>query len=87
VQKRICCASQGVKKTADLVDRDVEVKLKPLNSQVKTLTVNNFKEFADNQAINDTLGIQTNFDDPCSSSRSAASRISMVCCSNIFPRG
>ena len=51
-------------KTADLVGRAIEAKLKPLISRVKTLTVDNGKEFADHQAIDQTLGIQTYFADP-----------------------
>ena len=51
-------------KTADLVGRAIEDKLKPLNSRVKTLTVDNGKEFADHQAIDQALGIQTYFADP-----------------------
>ena len=46
-------------KTAALVGRAIEAKLKPLSSRVKTLTVDNGKEFADHQAIDQTLGIQT----------------------------
>jgi IS30 family transposase len=42
-----------------LVGRAIEAKLKPLNSRVKTLKVDNGKEFADQ-----TLGIQTYFADP-----------------------
>ena len=51
-------------KTADLVGRAIEAKLMPLNSRVKTLTVDNGKEFADHQAIDQALGIQTYFADP-----------------------
>lgn len=51
-------------KSADLVGRAIEAKLKPLSSRVKTLTVDNGKEFADHQAIDQTLGIQTYFADP-----------------------
>ncbi len=51
-------------KSADLVGRAIEAKLKPFYSRVKTLTVNNGKEFADHQAIDQTLGIQTYFADP-----------------------
>jgi len=51
-------------KSADLVGRAIEAKLKPLNSRVKTLTVDNGKEFADHQAIDRALGIQTYFADP-----------------------
>jgi IS30 family transposase len=51
-------------KTADLEGRAVEAKLMPLNSRVKTLTVDNGKEFADHQAIDQALGIQTYFADP-----------------------
>lgn len=36
-------------KSADLVGRAIERKLKPLGSRVKTLTVDNGKEFADHQ--------------------------------------
>ena len=38
-------------KTTDLVRRAIEIKLKPLCSRVKTLTVDNGKEFADHQAV------------------------------------
>ena len=51
-------------KTADLVGRAIEAKLKPLRSRVKTLTVDIGKEFADHQAVDQTLGIQTYFADP-----------------------
>lgn len=51
-------------KSADLVGRAIEAKLKPLNSRVKTLTVDNGKEFADHQAIDQALGILTYFADP-----------------------
>ena len=34
-------------KSADLVGRAIEAKIKPLNSRVRTLTVDNGKEFAD----------------------------------------
>jgi IS30 family transposase len=37
---------------------------KPLRSRVKTLTVDNGKEFAGHQAVDQTLGIQTYFADP-----------------------
>ena len=51
-------------KSADLVGRAIEAKLKPLNSRVKTLTVDNGKAFADHQGIDQALGIQTYFADP-----------------------
>ncbi len=51
-------------KSADLVGRSIEFKLKPFYSRVKTLTVDNCKEFANHQAIDQTLGIQTYFADP-----------------------
>ncbi len=35
-------------KSADLVGRAIEAKLKPLSARVKTLTVDNGKDFADN---------------------------------------
>jgi IS30 family transposase len=38
-------------KTADLVGRTIKDKPKPLISRVKTLTVDNGKEFANHQAI------------------------------------
>ena len=57
-------------KSADLVGRAIEVKLLPLKSRVKTLTVDNGKEFADHQAIDQARGIQTYFADPyCSRQR------------------
>jgi IS30 family transposase len=51
-------------KSADLVGLAIEAKLKSLNSRVKTLTLDNGKEFADHQAIDQALGIQTYFTDP-----------------------
>jgi IS30 family transposase len=48
-------------KSADLVGRAIEAKLKPLSSRVKTLTVDNGKEFAHHQAIDHVMGIQTYF--------------------------
>ena len=42
-------------KTADLVGRAIEEKLKPFGSRVKTLTVDNGKEFADHQAVDHSL--------------------------------
>ena len=42
----------------------IEAKLKPLRSRVKTLIVDNGTEFADHQAVEQTLGIQTYFADP-----------------------
>jgi IS30 family transposase len=50
-------------KSADLVCRAIEAKLKSLNARVKTMTVDNGKEFADYQAIDQALGIQTYFAD------------------------
>ncbi len=52
-------------KSADLLGRSIEAKLKPLNARVKMLTVDNGKEFDDHQAIDYCLGIQTYFADPC----------------------
>ena len=51
-------------KSAHLVGRAIEDKFKGLGSRVKTLTVDNGKEFADHQAIDRALGIQTYFADP-----------------------
>jgi IS30 family transposase len=51
-------------KSVDLVGRAIEARLLPLNARVKTLTVDNGKEFADHQAIDQALGIQNNFADP-----------------------
>ena len=51
-------------KTTDLVGRAIEEKLKPLSARVNTLTVGNGKEFADHQAIDQTLGIQIYFTNP-----------------------
>lgn len=51
-------------KTADLVGQAIEDKLGPLAARVKTLTVDNGKEFANHQAIDQALGIQTYFADP-----------------------
>ena len=51
-------------KTADLVGQAIEDKLGPLAARVKPLTVDNGKEFANHQAIDQALGIQTYFADP-----------------------
>ncbi len=51
-------------KSADLVGRAIENKLKPLSARVRTLTVDNGKEFANHQATDQALGIQTYFADP-----------------------
>jgi IS30 family transposase len=72
-------------KTADLVGRAIEAKLMPLNSRVKTLTVDNGKEFADHQAIDQALGIQTYFADTYCSWQRAATRISTDYYANTFP--
>jgi IS30 family transposase len=51
-------------KTAELVSQAIEDVLKPLNARVKTLTVDNGKEFAYHQKVDQALGIQTYFADP-----------------------
>ena len=51
-------------KSADLVGRAIENKLKPLSARVRTLTVDNGKEFANHQATDQALGIQSYFADP-----------------------
>ncbi len=51
-------------KSADLVGGVIEAKLKILSSRVKTLTVDNGKEFAEHQDIDQTLDIQSYFADP-----------------------
>ena len=51
-------------KSAGLVGRVIAEKLKLFGSRVKTLTVDNGKEFADHQSIHQALGIQTYFADP-----------------------
>jgi IS30 family transposase len=51
-------------KSADLVGRAIKARHLPLNARVKTLTVDNSKEFADHQAIDQNLGILTYFADP-----------------------
>ena len=52
------------RKSASLVSLAIESKLQPLRPCVKTLTVDNGKEFAAHQAIEQALGIQTYFADP-----------------------
>jgi IS30 family transposase len=56
--------SKVVHKSADLVSQAIEDKLKPLAVRVKTLTVDNGKEFAHHQKVDQVLGIQTYFADP-----------------------
>lgn len=51
-------------KSAELVSQAIEDKLKALGSRVKTLTVDNGKEFAYHQKVDQALGIQTYFADP-----------------------
>lgn len=53
-----------VNKTADLVSQAIENKLHPLAPRVKTLTVDNGKEFANHIKVDQALGIQTYFADP-----------------------
>ena len=55
---------KGANKTADLVSQAIEDALKPLSARVKTLTVDNGKEFAYHQKVDRALGIQTYFADP-----------------------
>lgn len=47
-----------------MVGRAVEVKLLPLNSWMKILSVDNGRGFADHQVIDEDLCIQTYFADP-----------------------
>jgi transposase, IS30 family len=51
-------------KTAVLVSQAIEVVLKPLNARVKTLTVDNGKEFAYHHKVDQALNIQNYFADP-----------------------
>ncbi len=52
------------KKSAYLLSWAIKSKRKPLNSEAKTLTVDKGKEFADHQAVDQSLGTQTSFADP-----------------------
>jgi IS30 family transposase len=54
-------------KSAELVSGAIEDRLKPISARVKTLTVDNGKEFAYHQRVDKALGIQTYFADPYSS--------------------
>jgi len=51
-------------KTAELVSQAIEDALKPVSARVKTLTVDNGKEFAYHQKVDAVLNIQTFFADP-----------------------
>ena len=51
-------------KSAALVSHAIEHALAPLQARVKTLTVDNGKEFAYHQRVDQALGIQTYFADP-----------------------
>lgn len=51
-------------KTAELVSQAIEDALKPLSARVKSLTVDNGKEFAYHQKVDAALEIQTYFADP-----------------------
>ncbi len=51
-------------KTADLVSQAIEDALQPLSARVKTLTVDNGKEFAYHQKVDAALDMQTFFADP-----------------------
>jgi len=62
-------------KTADLVGRAIEAKLKPLRSRVKILTVDNGKEFADHQALDQALGIQAHY---CSCQRGSKENLNTL---------
>jgi len=50
--------------TAELVSQAIEEALKPISARVKTLTVDNGKEFAYHQRVDAALNIQTFFADP-----------------------
>jgi transposase, IS30 family len=56
--------SKVANKSAELVSQAIEDKLKPLAARVKTLTVDNGKEFAYHQKVDTALDIQTYFADP-----------------------
>ena len=56
--------SKVANKSAELVSQAIEDNLKPLAVRVKTLTVDNGKEFAYHQKVDEALGIQTYFADP-----------------------
>ncbi|PIT83708.1 IS30 family transposase [Limnohabitans sp. 15K] len=69
-------------KSAYLVSQANQAKLKPLNSGVKTLTVDHGKEFADHQAIDQTLGVASRLTLPIriAAGSAAEKRISTDCC-------
>ncbi len=56
--------SKVTNKSAELVSQAIEDKLKPLAVRVKSLTVDNGKEFAYHQKVDRALGIKTYFADP-----------------------
>ena len=73
-------------KTAVLVGRTIEVNPKPLRLRVKTLTVDSCKEFADHQAIDQTLGIASYFADPFAAGSEVGTRTLTGYCANKYPR-
>lgn len=71
--------------SADLVGRAIGAKPKPLYSWMKTLTVDDGKEFAYHQSSDHGLGLLTYFANPyCSWHRVSNENFNMVCCANIF---
>lgn len=72
--------------TADFVGLAIEVKLKLLNSRIKTLTVDNGKEFADNQAIDQALGSKPTLPIRIAVCSVTATRTLICCYANTFPR-
>ncbi len=55
------------RRTSDQVSAAIINRLKPVASQVKTITYYNRKEFASNKAIDQSLGSMTYFADPFAS--------------------
>jgi IS30 family transposase len=57
-------SSSRANKTAELISQAIEDALKPVSARVKTLTVDNSKEFAYHQKVDAVLNIQTFCADP-----------------------
>ncbi len=68
----VCCAGQVVQQDDRFVGRVIEEKLKLFDSRVKTLTVDNGKEFVNHQANDRTLRSRRNLLSPITAGSVAA---------------
>ena len=73
-------------KTAELVSKAIEDALKPVSARVKTLTVDNGKDFAYHQKVDALLNIQPFLLNRIAAGSAEATKTSMTYCARTFPR-